>query len=603
MAENAKGLYYGPGNRGYATILGTQAPSLFDVMDSLKADRDAEEALKREEEKAKTAELNEWLEYNPDKIWEPYGDHQQKMYNVYVDEAAKVYGKGGIVSAEDKSKLAKMQGEIKNVTNRMNSLNEARKKSLDILKDKDSTVDKEKFSRHIGRYHLDIDNGLIAPEEMGSEGLMAPLSDYNYYDQEKVTAKILKHAGEQIDADIDTSPFGYRVEETKTYQKGFKYLYDKNGVKLDDNGQKMFEVTPELVNLYIGDEEGAMMVQKIKDQHKELGETITNEEAVKELVSPQAYYKEKKQAENDSMELQQQRQRSKGKTEDGRLDLFYQDLDTHFRKPTQDEIADLVYIDENGEINEDANGNPLIPVMGPLKGVKIGEKGKDAITIVQQYHDPTTNSFYYKNSDGEFTKYDQESIGNEIKNIAVFDKASRYIDYGRKNGYLGTQKDGTFIFSSKIKESDAIKNSNKQIKEQSERITKGIKQYKDVINTTLEKRETASGNFFGYGFSEEELDSMNNLLSSLPAGTTFELKNDFGEIQNSFTNPEITVETSSFFETKDNFTFRVNGEDTGIKADKEGFKKLMGGIKPTRSIGTVEQETQENTSADTGGAY
>ena len=63
----SKALYYGPGNRGAATILGTEGPNLFEVMDQIQGREDANEKIKREESKARGKQLNELLEFQRSK--------------------------------------------------------------------------------------------------------------------------------------------------------------------------------------------------------------------------------------------------------------------------------------------------------------------------------------------------------------------------------------------------------------------------------------------------------------------------------------------------------------------------------------------------------
>jgi hypothetical protein len=609
MAEEAKGLYYGPGNTGYATVLGSDAPSLFDVMDSLKVDREADEQLKRDEETAKTAELNDWLEYSPEKIWEPYGNYQQKMYNDYVDEAARIYGAGGVVSGEDKAYLAKMQGEIKNVNNRMNSLNDARTKALEILKDKDSTIDNEKFSRHIGRYHLNIKDGLIPPEEMSSEGLMGVLNDYNYYDQQKVTAKILKYAGEQNDAEIDTSPFGYRIEKQRKYQTGFNYAYDTNGeVKRDENNQKIFEITPQLVDLYMGDDEGAMMVQKIKDQHEVMGETITNEEAIKELVSPQAYFEEKKQAETDTGELQKERERNKkgsGTTEENEANIFFQNLDTLFISPQEDESQPLeYYIDNEGNISKNTGGDVLKPVSTQLVGKVIGKaerRGAQPTTITKVLHNYKTGKTYYKTSNSEDLKELNTSNAPDLIET-ITSHNSRYkgfVGYGRKLGYLGADAGGLSQYNVQATESESAKNNKQQQEQQSQKIKSGIEQFKSAINTSLESRKGAGRSLF-LGMNQDAIAQINTTLKSIPTGVELVLNEE------TYENPVIEVKGTLL---ESSYTFWIDGNDTEIMADEEGFKKLIKGMRPTRAIDVKLQSTPKsntstnNTSTETGGAY
>lgn len=284
----SKAQYYGPTNTGFATVLPRESPSLFDIADQLKQDRLYDEAVEREEAKLRGSEIAKTMEYNPEEVWQPYSDYQNKLYNdMYVNEAKRMYKNGRIPSAEEKINLRSRQEAINTEVNKINGFKDEMTTFVtDVNKDADGVYNKEFINESVGRLHLDAEGGVINPADLDVSMINNIKQDPRAYDRTALAKKFMDKVSQSINTEIQDTPEGYSRTKTK-FKNGFEIERDGDDYKTDADGNYVIKMNSSTFNAIMSDPLNRMQVDEIQREEAELGNNISKQDAAARFVSSQ----------------------------------------------------------------------------------------------------------------------------------------------------------------------------------------------------------------------------------------------------------------------------------------------------------------------------
>jgi hypothetical protein len=584
MAES-KGLYYGPQNRGLATILPSEAPNLFQMMDDLAAKRqekEAEDAKKRGEEIAKA------MEYNPSEVWQPYTEYSQNLYEKeYLDYAKKMYSGNRIPSQEEKFELQRRKNKVESFNDKINGYKESQTEFLKEVNKSPDMYNIGYIQEYIGQLHKSVEGGILNPSELDISMISNIKGDEKAYNDEWVLSSFDDMLAEETSANVESTPMGY-IESHVEKKSGVTYKLDSNGeIERDPStGRRLFEVSDAVFEKAMDYEYSRMKIQEVQNQAKESGEDITMREAFKRWYEPKTYMKEKKNRENNQFALAEYKNKLKGSGKQSEAEIFLNDLDRLINGAPEKIVTDTYpyYISNDGEVNEDGQGRPLIPVKTSLIDKQMGydPENKTKVTITGVYKDQNTGSVYIKKSNKEeLEPYNNENALSLLTDYDDFNKKD-YASFAQQRGHVGTNN----VFVSRLDKDvekqkiEVQKQEQKDIESRLDNVRKGFEGISNRI------KQGGKGEMWGY--APGEVEEINNTFKSIPQGVQVSIGGTRYE------NPEIKiVDTSTFFATKGSYHVYVDNEDTGVEATEENIMAILNGMKATPKAEVKDSEKAE----------
>jgi hypothetical protein len=286
-ANTAPSILTGPGGTGYATVLGTQAPSLFEVMDGLKADRLADEALKRQEEQARGKRFNELLEYSPEAVWQEYDQEIQDEYNKYMDFISSKYAGGGNPTEQDEVEMSKMRNAINAHVNYYNTY----KTEVDEARKRVNTGEEAKyynqdfFERYLGEVNYDENGNKRDITQLSPDLITDMYNDDRLYNWDEITKGFVGNYGETEFDRIKNERSGLTITKEKMSQ--IYQMDEETGLpETDSNGNYILKPSKQSFKSAMSDN---FMKRNIERRRAEMEEVtdqpVSNYEAYEEIIS------------------------------------------------------------------------------------------------------------------------------------------------------------------------------------------------------------------------------------------------------------------------------------------------------------------------------
>ncbi len=583
MATGSKGISYGGGNRGQATILGG-TPTTMDII-RLKQRKKAQDlAVKKE----KMAEFDAVSNIDPGEIRSTHTEYQSNLVNEFYDKSSEFARDSESMSDSERSQaLIELNRAKTNIDTQTAAVNKYHKEEDKFRSEAKSNphMNYENVDAELKRLNFDNEGNPLSPSQLDIRRHDEVMNSPDTWNGVAIVTDF-KDSLEDSKSEFWQRQGGYDVK--KVAESNLFKIQDGEVVYDEKTGDPVLNVTAKTLNLAKKDPDMARQIhfemQRISGDEER--EDVTEMEAFKSLIEPLAYKKESSEKKANKFALQQSRQRLKGKTQRDEANVFYQNLDTHLTSPQEDITKGLeFYIGSDGTINNKGEGDVLKPTKSQLNGVVLGkdtsgDKPKD-VTIIGTYHDYNTGTSYYKTSNSDELKVlNRENAPDLVQQIVQHNPRYKgYVGYGRDLGYLGSTEEGRSYYNRKIKDSDVInKRKEAQVTEQKD-IKEGIKKYKDSVSSAFNELDKASKESF-WGFDKEGVANVNEMLSNIPKGSILKIDRE------EYSDPDITVVKGGPLGFQTDYVFAIDGVPTEIKANKEGFDQIVNDFKPTREVGS-----------------
>jgi hypothetical protein len=299
----SKGTYYGPGNRGLATVI--QDNSLIPLMQYADQQNQRQEQAKakqiQDQRAANTKYLDDALKYNPEVVYRDYVDSFTKDVNQFKSDAAQLYKYDSVPTEEQRAGLAQRQALIEAKKNKINLLKAEVDKTYDRLKN-DKEVNQDVALQSLRGAIYDDNGDLIDIDNVSPDAVSEIWSKADTYNETEVFARLAGKVEETVAAEIKN--LGPENDEREVKFKF--YALDKNN-NIDyhpDTGEIKYNITPELIRLIEGDERGGIIlkskVEMLRQENPDATIAELKREAAESLLAPHAYMKEKMNRKNRS---------------------------------------------------------------------------------------------------------------------------------------------------------------------------------------------------------------------------------------------------------------------------------------------------------------
>jgi hypothetical protein len=505
MPETAKSVYYGQGNVGEAVVYQSDAPNIFDLIDS---ERDRA-AKKQQAQKKKEAQD---IEYELKETWIPVQEELLSKYNEYSKKTVAAHRDGSIGSVEKRMELEKDRQTM----DMMSASGNQYQKALE---------DFQTNTKALGKMGLKVDLAQskflksIKNDDPTRKGKYKPVAEWdmdyfeNYdkdpenWDYATVSNNVRKALGSEKIKQA-RSEGGYIKTKTTEIPSYVRRL--PNGdIAYDSNSEPIIDVDEEVVDLVKGTAGANVLVESILIEGRKYDPNYTIKDATKAFLKASTKIKQEESWSVDKYAFEMYKGGLPTK-EEQQANNFWLQMNNLFHKQ-----FDIIN-NNAGEVN----GRTLQQVSSVLDNMVLGtvfdedlEKKID-ITGITLY-DPEAEEFYIKYSNEKKPKpLNRNTIVNEVesfKNASALSAALtnpnfKWLDENNDFTLKPLTESGDFIAKESVKKS---KSEAASVRESRGKV-KVMKINK--IPKIVEQLNKADK--MGY-WNDEEMLKLNTLLSEL----------------------------------------------------------------------------------------
>jgi len=318
-------LSIAPGSgKGEAVILGRESPNLFELIQQKEKQKLAGETAKQKKAADVGKRFAKMMEYSPEAIRNPYNQYQQDQIKTrFLDPLKEVAKQGNLPTAEQEVSSTQARYEIDAATNQINESFDtwdAQIKEMSKGDERTNIYNTDVAHEYWGALHTEADEEDVFYDSRGQRLLKPELLDkdaiggvYDVPDLYNV-GNMAHNLSESLNANISSIiEEDYEGHTESSVKAKFWQLNDDGSIAVDEEGEMILNPSPELLNRTMKQKEWRIVIEDEKqDIAKEEGrDDVTNMDAFKKIMRPEAYFEEKSKKDISTRKTAESKKRDK----------------------------------------------------------------------------------------------------------------------------------------------------------------------------------------------------------------------------------------------------------------------------------------------------